>query len=209
MITGIFLLTWAAFASLMSLYVLSGWWITLWIFLGFLSGYLIVLLVFFLGHIPLLQALPMNSRYKGYVTQSIAYFSNRFLFNIHVKAIGKKNIPKKGAVVFYGNHKSFADPFVVMESIGRGAGYTPKESLYKVWLLRQWFKIMYCMKIYRTDERKTLETLIVGIKQLKDDYAMVVFPEGGIKDLNTESIVKTRAGAFKLAMKGQSTLFHQ
>lgn len=206
MVTTTFLILWAAFASLMSVFVLDGWFIMLWIVIGFIISYLVTAFIYIVLHIPFMLMLKVNNPYKGYITRSIAFFLNKFLFNIHIKTIGKKNIPKKGPLVVYANHKSFVDPFVVMETVGRPAGYTPKDKLYRLPVINKWFDIMHCMKVTRDDNRKTAEALVTAIKNVKSGYTMVVYPEGGIKDRSTEDMVQTRAGAFKLAVKAEATI---
>src|SRR5690554_6515991 len=106
MITIMFLLGWALFTSLMSIYVLGGYYIILWFFLGYVAGLLTVLLSL-IFHVYAWQKLPLMSRFKYYGWQSTANFVSRFMFNLSIKVEGRKNIPKDGKMVVYTNHKSY------------------------------------------------------------------------------------------------------
>ena len=46
-----------------------------------------------------------------------------------VKVIGKENIPKKGAVIFCGNHRTYLDPQIIVATAGRDMRFLAKEEL--------------------------------------------------------------------------------
>ena len=195
-----------SFPTLMSFFVLGGWFIILWVALGIILAYFLTLVFFLIFQIPFLSKTPVKCKYRDYLTRSVAYFFNHYIFNVRVKTIGIENLPKSGSVVVYANHKSFIDPFVIMEAMNRGCGYTPKESLYKIWILRAWFKIMRCMKIDRNDNRKTAEALVKAIADVKSGYCMTVFPEGTSKMRDSEEMAQAKAGAFKIAQKSNAVI---
>lgn len=111
MFTILFLIGWATFSTLMSIYVLGGYYIILWVLLGYLVGF-IPIIIGALIHIYAWQKLPLMNRYKYYGWQSLARFLSVFVFNISIKIIGKENVPKDGKMVVYTNHKSYLD-FVI------------------------------------------------------------------------------------------------
>ena len=46
-----------------------------------------------------------------------------------MKVIGKENIPKSGALIFCGNHKSYFDPPAITVTNGRKMSFIAKEEL--------------------------------------------------------------------------------
>ena len=200
MFTTIFLLSWALFSSLMSIYVLNSYWIILWVILGPIIGVLSVLLVLII-HLSFIKFLPVTNRYKGYLSRSTATFINHFILRVSVKTVNKQYIPKKGPLVIYANHKSKVDPFIILELMNRPSAFTPKSDLYKIPLLRNWFDAIGCMKVNRNSDRETAKAMVKAIKDIKTGFALTVFPEGGIKDRVDESVKQMRAGAFKIALK--------
>lgn len=205
MMTIIFLLSWIAFSSLMSIYVLSGWYIILWVVLGYFVGVLAVVIAI-IFHIYLWQKLPMMSRFKYYGWQSAANFLSIFIFNLKIRVVGKENIPKDGKLVVYTNHKSYLDPVIAIQAINRPMAFTPKSTLYKIPILKDAMKQMYCMPVYRDDNRKTAKALVQTIKNIEQGFSMVVFPEGGRKNRDQDNVVATRAGAFQIAVKPKATI---
>lgn len=206
MVTAFFYLFWAAFASLMSIFVLGNYFIILWVILGLAVAYLLTMVIFIYAQVPLMKHTKLLSKFRGYMTRSIAYWSSTYIFNVHAKGIGRKNIPKTGPVVLFSNHKSFVDPFVIMRTMTRGCGYSPKSTLYKSFTLRQWFEIMRCLMVDRDSAKNTAMNMVNAIKDVKNGYAMVVFPEGTSKNRESEDMEETKAGAFKIAVKAKAPI---
>jgi len=205
MMTLILLLTWAAFASLMSIFVLDGYFIILWVFLGYFAGLLGFVFALII-HIYLWQKLPLLSRFKYYGWQSTARALSLFVFRLSIKITGKENVPKDGKLVVYANHKSYLDPVIAIQAIDRPMAFTPKSSLYKIPILKDGMKQMNCMPIYRGDNRKTAKALVQTIKNIENGFSMIVFPEGGRKNRDQDNVLETRAGAFQIAVKAQATI---
>lgn len=205
MMTIVFLLSWATFTSLMSIHVLGGYYIILWFLLGYAVGALSVVIAL-IFHIYLWQKLPLMNRFKYYGWQSLARFLSVFVFNLSIRIKGKENIPKDGKMVVYANHKSYLDPVIAIQVINRPMAFTPKSSLYKIPILNDGMKQMNCMPVYRDDTRKTAKALVQTIKNIEAGFSMVVFPEGGRKNRDQDSVIATRAGAFQIAVKPKATI---
>ncbi|MFA5692645.1 MAG: lysophospholipid acyltransferase family protein [Acholeplasmataceae bacterium] len=205
MFTILFLLSWALFSSLMSIYVLGSWYIILWVILGYFVGVIgIVLGIIF--HTLTTFPLSINSKYKNYGFRSAAYALSRFVFNLKIIVTGLENVPREGPLVIYTNHKSYLDPLLVIENIKRPTAFTPKSSLYKIPILRMVLKTLGCMPVYRDDNRKTAKALIESIKNVKNGFSMIVFPEGGRKNRDTDEVSKSLPGAYKLASKANANI---
>lgn len=53
--------------------------------------------------------------------------------------------------------------------------------------------------VYRNDRMKSAKSLIQARKKLQDGWSIVIFPEGGIPDVDWPKMVPFKIGAFKLA----------
>ncbi|MDY0074939.1 MAG: lysophospholipid acyltransferase family protein [Acholeplasmataceae bacterium] len=205
MISAIYLILWAVYTILMSLFVLSGYWIILWFFTGAVVSFFGTLLII-LAHFPFLKYSKVTNPYKYYVTRSTAHWLTIFFMRLKVVVEGRENIPKDGPLCIYANHKSYADPFVIFEFMKRPTTFTPKMSVYKAIFIGKWLKYLGAFPIDRSSDRNTARAMIDAIKVIKEGMAMTIFPEGGIKDRNDEKMVAMRAGAYRVAMKAGANL---
>lgn len=205
MISFIFLLSWGLFVYFMSTLVDVIWLIPLWVILGYVVGFLVVVFVLFI-HLPYNKLTNVTDKYQYYVTRSTAFFYNHFMMNLRIRVQGKENIPTGGILTIYGNHKSYADPFIILEIIKRPTTFTPKMAVYKLPVIGAWLKTMGAFPIDRQSDRNTAKAMVEAIKVVKGGMAMLIFPEGGIKDRNEEKMVAMRAGAYRVATKAGSDL---
>lgn len=201
MISAFFFIIWILWTFLLTtLTGLSLYFLPLWIVTGYFVG-LILAILFVMAHLPLMKRLSTIHPYKAYVNTSAATFLNRFILRLSIKIEGLENIPKKGVLTVYANHKSNADPFILLQVIKRPLTFTPKMSVYQMIWMGSWLKTMGAFPIDRQSDRNTARAMIDAIKEVKSGNAMMIFPEGGIKDRNQEDLVALRAGAFKVPVK--------
>ena len=201
MISAFFLLIWLS--SVLVLTFLTGLslaWIPLWIFLGYFLGVILTILLV-MAHLPFMKLISTTHPYKAYINTSAATFLNRFILRLRIKIEGLENIPKEGVLTVYANHKSNADPFILLQVIKRPLTFTPKMSVYTMFWMGSWLKAMGAFPIDRQSDRNTARAMIDAIKEVKKGNAMMIFPEGGIKDRDLEDLVALRAGAFKVPVK--------
>lgn len=204
MITFIFLAVWAAVTTVLTITVSTTWYfIILWVVSGLLtSGIFLFLLLILL--MPLMKVTKKDWYGKYLLLKYLARFCNLFALGIRVKVIGKENIPKKGKLTIYANHKSQIDPFIITSIINRPLAFTPKISIYKVPILAQYMEYVGCLPIDRSDNRRTAKTMVTAIEQVKNGHAMLIFSEGGILTRETEKMVDVKGGAYKIGMKAGS-----
>ena len=205
MISLIFLASWLFFTYMMTTWIGILWLIPLWFVLGYGVGVCVVIFVLFI-HLPYNRVTKVTNKYQYYVTRSTAYFYNHFMMNLRISVKGLENVPKDGILTIYANHKSYADPFIILEIIKRPTTFTPKMGVYKLPLIGFWLKTMGAFPIDRSSDRNTARAMVEAIKVVKQGMAMLIFPEGGIKDRSDEKMVAMRAGAYRLATKAESNL---
>ncbi|MCD4826196.1 MAG: 1-acyl-sn-glycerol-3-phosphate acyltransferase [Acholeplasmataceae bacterium] len=206
MISAIFIILSIAFTYGLHLIInLSYYYILLWIIPGVILG-LIFTVLFILVQIPLLTRTKLFNRYKIYLYRSVAYFLNRYIFRLRLEIVGRENIPKTGRLTVYANHKSYADPVVIMEAVTRPTSYTPKSGVYKYPFMHGMLRSIGAFPIDRSSDRNTARAMVEAIKVVKQGMAMVIFPEGGIKDRNDIKMVAMRAGAYRLGVKAEADM---
>lgn len=112
---------------------------------------------------------------------------------------GEENIPSDIPVLFVSNHQSNFDIALFMSHINKPKGYISKIEMKKLPVIRTWMEFMHCVFMDRGNPRKAAEAIAQGIRNLKNGYSMVLFPEGTRSKSNDMNEFK--AGAFKLATK--------
>lgn len=112
------------------------------------------------------------------------------------KVIGKENIPKQGAVIICGNHRSFLDPPLIEVTCGRYARFLAKEELTKSKFLAFLGFIFDAILVKR--DSKEVKALKESLQTLKNGDCLALFPEGTRNGLAKGEEVKDGAAFFAL-----------
>lgn len=102
---------------------------------------------------------------------------SRILFKIwfNFEIFGKKNIPKKGAIIIAPNHISNVDAVVIGSALQRETKFIAKEELFRI----RWFKnLIITLGAFSIEKKKIKESLYKCLKILENKQALVYFPEG-------------------------------
>lgn len=114
-----------------------------------------------------------------------------------VKITGTKNIPKEGAVIFCGNHRSFLDPPLIEVTCKRDdTRFLAKEELTKNKFLAYLGKVFNVILVKRN--AKDLGPMKESIKTLKEGACIAIFPEGTRNGMAKGEKVKGGASYFAL-----------
>ncbi|MCF7930036.1 MAG: 1-acyl-sn-glycerol-3-phosphate acyltransferase [Acholeplasmataceae bacterium] len=200
MISIIFTLVWLSSTYFLTILVGNYYLIPVWMILSYIIGLFSTVLFLYIN-LPIMKYTKVNNPYKVYVTRSMAAFMNHFVMRLKISVQGLENVPKDGKLTIYANHKSYADPFIIMDVVNFPMTVTPKMSVYKLPLIGLWLKYLGAFPIDRSSDRNTARAMVDAIKVVKEGMGMLIFPEGGIKDRNAEKMVAMRAGAYRVAMK--------
>ena len=139
-----------------------------------------------------------KAKFINKITQKWATFVMKISFaNIDVK--GLENLPKDETVLFVANHQSYLDIPLLMSVIDVPKGFIAKKELESWPAVSYWMKKIRCVFMDRDNMRKSAESIVEGIKILKSNYSMVIFPEGTRSNGGPHGEFK--AGSFKLATK--------
>lgn len=112
------------------------------------------------------------------------------------KIIGKENIPKEGALIFCGNHKSFVDPAIITATSPRDVRFLAKVELWRFKFLAFMGKVFEEIPVNRNE--KDIATVKIVLKALKNGECIGIFPEGTRNGLAKGEDVKNGAAFFAL-----------
>jgi len=133
------------------------------------------------------------------------------------KVYGKENIPKEGALLFCGNHRTYFDGPLIIISSPRKMRFMAKQEL-KGNLLFRYLCYSY-NAIYVKRDSKDIGPLKEALKELKDGGCIGIFPEGTrngmdknegkIKNGAAYMALKTGAKIIPLGINGEVKPFHK
>ena len=144
-----------------------------------------------------------NIRYKA--ARLITYSASKILIFVGGGSItlkGLDHIPLNEPVLFVGNHKSFFDIPLLIQSVPFPVAFIAKDSLKKVPMLNIWMSMLGCLFLDRKNVRNSMKTIKKGINQLKRGHRVVIFPEGTRS--KTENMLPFKQGSLKLAEKSNT-----
>ncbi|CDB32067.1 1-acylglycerol-3-phosphate O-acyltransferase [Clostridium sp. CAG:575] len=110
------------------------------------------------------------------------------------KVVGKDNIPKKGAVIICGNHRTFLDPPLIEVTCGRYTRFLAKEELTKNKFLAFLGWVFESILVKR--DSKDVAALKESLKVLKNGDCLALFPEGTRNGIAKGEKVKDGAAFF-------------
>ena len=107
-----------------------------------------------------------------------------FFYSKRIKVVGKKNIPKKGAVLFAINHPNgLIDPLIATTNIKRDSHYLVRAASFKKPLVKKILASLNLMPIYRIRDGasqlgKNKEIFESCFDIFKRGETLIIFPEG-------------------------------
>ena len=113
-----------------------------------------------------------------------------------VKIEGREDIPKDGAVIFCGNHRTFLDPPLIVVTAKREVHFLAKEELYKNPFLAFLGWVFEAVKVKR--DAKDINAVKSSLKYLKKGECIALFPEGTRNGLAKGEKVKDGAAFFAI-----------
>lgn len=120
-----------------------------------------------------------------------------------VKVVGTEKVPKDGAVLFCGNHRTYLDPPLIVVTAGRHMRFMAKEELRKNPLFA--FLGWLFDGIYVKRDEKDITALKEALKTLKAGGCVGLFPEGTRNGLEKND-GKIKNGAAYMALKTKATV---
>lgn len=135
----------------------------------------------------------IKSILKG-IIKGVAYVYCKIVYRFEV--IGAENIPKEGALIFCGNHRSYLDPPIMILTGKRELRFLAKQELTKnkIFTFLGWlFDIIFIKR-----DQKDLVAMKESLKVLKNGECLALFPEGTRNGLEKGEQVKDGVAFFAL-----------
>ena len=108
--------------------------------------------------------------------------------------LGTENIPKDGALIFCGNHRSYLDPPLIVVTGKRDMRFLAKQELYKNKFLAFLGWAFDAIAVKR--DEKDVTAVKESLKTLKNGGCIALFPEGTRNGLEKGEKVKDGAAFF-------------
>ncbi len=136
-----------------------------------------------------------KNRIKRAFVKSMIFLYLKIVYR--VKIIGRENIPKEGAIIFCGNHRSFLDPPLIEVTCKRDdTRFLAKKELAKNKFLAILGKIFNVILVNR--DAKDVTALKESVKTLKSGNCIALFPEGTRNGMDKGEKAKGGASYFAL-----------
>ena len=113
-----------------------------------------------------------------------------------IKVIGRKNIPKEGALIFCGNHRSLLDPPLIVITASRNdIHFIAKQELKKgpFIFLGKVFEVIFVKR-----DAKDIASLKESLRYLKNNECIGLFPEGTRNGIEKGEKLKNGVAYFAL-----------
>ena len=198
-------LIWALLSYLFSLISSNPWLWFVWVPLGFIATVIVFVVWLYGVALPVLSKLKSNSKFKGMYAVHIIKMVN-ILGGVKLKVENKENLTDSKRVLYVANHKSNIDPCLIYQAANRTMTAAGKSTLWKVKPLLPLIKAFSVIKINRENDREAAKSIVEGIKFMREDNSVIIFPEGGIKTREVEQMVSIKPGAYKLATKSEAVI---
>ena len=142
----------------------------------------------------------MKSIKKGFkevikwIVRGAIYIWVKIYYRADIK--GLENIPKDGALIFCGNHRSYLDPPLIVATAKRDMKFLAKEELYKNKFLAFLGWAFEAIPVKR--DEKDISAIKTSLKDLKEGKCIALFPEGTRNGLEKGEKVKDGVAFFAL-----------
>lgn len=140
---------------------------------------------------------------KAGIIKATSTWSKKIIehYNIDLRIEGKENIPE-GGVLFVSNHEGYADIIVFCAAVdNKQIGFVAKDNLEKVPLYGRWILRIRSLLLGREDTRGAVKVFNEGIKNLKQGFSLVIFPEGTRS--RSDNMGTFKRGSLRLATKAE------
>ena len=174
----------------------------------FASAFIVMLLGTSILLIPyyILKITKNRNIIEKYMNLVVSNWARSIIFftGSKVEIYGQENLKKLDRVLFVSNHESMFDIPILISKLPRVPGFIAKIELVKYPILSTWMRLMHCIFMDRKNRKQSLKAINQGIKNIKNGYPMVIFPEGTRS--KSRKMRKFKKGSFRLAIKSNANI---
>ena len=149
---------------------------------------------------PFLYVLIRKKSWNRIAFQGFVLWSRIFRFFCGYIIRKKQSEPlPNGPFIIAPNHASYLDIFVLHSLFPKNPFlFLGKSEILKYPIIRHYFND-FNIPVFRNNKIKAAKSFILSKKAIKDNWSILIFPEGGIADENRPNMMPFKDGAFKLA----------
>ncbi len=122
-----------------------------------------------------------------------------FLAGVKLETVFLSKLNLQKNYIICANHKSYLDILLMYLIIDQDFAFLGKSELLKWPVINMFFKRGVDIPVYRDSKTRAAECLILAKKEIKKGRSIVIFPEGGWENSETE-MRRFKNGAFQLAI---------
>lgn len=127
-----------------------------------------------------------------WIVRGAIYIWCKLYYRVEIK--GLENIPKTGALIFCGNHRSYLDPPLMVATAKRDMKFLAKQELYGNKFLAFLGSVFGAIPVKR--DEKDVSAIKESLKVLKKGSCLALFPEGTRNGLEKGEKVKDGVAFF-------------
>lgn len=147
----------------------------------------------------------IERRYVGLIARGLASFYIR-LGGARVRVEGREHLEglRGRPLCIVSNHQGMADIPVIVATMPFPVGFIAKKSLlYFPWVgIMMW--ALRCVPIDRSSPRSAIKAIETGIRNIKNGFPMLIFPEGTRS--RGKAMAHFKKGSLKLALRSRATI---
>lgn len=124
---------------------------------------------------------------------------------ISVRVLGTDHYPRHaGRVCVVSNHQGYADILLLEAYLPDVGGFVAKKELRMVPVMSTWMRIFRCVFIDRRSVRRGNRALDKAVRNIRDGYPMLIFPEGTRS--HSGRVGSFKGGSLKLPVEAEATI---
>ena len=129
-----------------------------------------------------------------FIVRGALFIWFKIVYQAEIK--GTENVPKKGPIIFCGNHRSYLDPPLMVVTAKRDMKFLAKEELYKNKFLAFLGWAFEAIPVKR--DEKDVSAIKKSLKDLKEGKCIALFPEGTRNGIEKGEKVKDGVAFFAI-----------
>lgn len=126
--------------------------------------------------------------------------------NIHAKFDGLENLPENGGYVMYPNHQGKYDALGIIYTHKKPCSIVMDKAKSNTILVKEFIDLIQGKRLDKKDVRQAITIINEMAEEVKQGRRFIIFPEGGYRFNNCNTVEDFKAGTFKSAIKSKAPI---
>lgn len=122
---------------------------------------------------------------------------------ITTEAYGLENLPEEGGYIMYPNHQGKYDVCGIMYTHKTPCSFVMDKHKSHTILVREFCDLVQAKRLEKDNPRQGITVITQVAKEVAEGKRYILFPEGGYRFNNKNSVCDFKAGSFKIALKSK------